>query len=200
MAKTTTSLIRVLASVLMWTPVVTGFTNGRYMATGRSLMAPPPLPTQLSATTSNVLFRSTTEDSLLNNNRHSASDWFYNVRSILQSEILREVRGPVLAVAGWSAAVSIVHKLLLCSSLPSLAAHMSIPGTAHSFLVSALGLLLVFRTNSAYQRFNVSFLCFRRMSPKLVHARFTVSSSHSPTFYYFYHHQHRRAAKSGKTF
>lgn len=92
------------------------------------------------------------------NNRHSASDFLYNVLSLPQSVILREIRFPVLAVAGWSLVVSLVHRFLLMSSpaAQTMAMKMSIPGTAHSFLVSALGLLLVFRTNSAYQRFNVS--------------------------------------------
>jgi Bestrophin, RFP-TM, chloride channel len=89
------------------------------------------------------------------NNRHSASDWLYNVRSLPQSKVLREIRNPVLAVAAWSASVSILHALLKQAGWTRWAAHLCIPGTAHSFLVSALGLLLVFRTNSAYQRFNV---------------------------------------------
>jgi len=91
--------------------------------------------------------------------RHSASDWLYNIKSFPQSKVLREIRNPVLAVAGWSFAVSLVYRLFQTSGsavLNAAASHMSIPGTAHSFLVSALGLLLVFRTNSAYQRFNVS--------------------------------------------
>jgi hypothetical protein len=82
------------------------------------------------------------------NNRHAASDWFYNIKSLPHSEVLREVKSPVVAVAAFSTVVSLVHHLvgnIIC-----------IPGTAHGFLVSALGLLLVFRTNSAYQRFNVS--------------------------------------------
>jgi predicted membrane chloride channel (bestrophin family) len=93
------------------------------------------------------------------NNRHSASDWLYNVRSFPQSKVLREIRNPVLTVAAWSLVVSVVHRVCQssqCAVLQAAASHMSIPGTAHSFLVSALGLLLVFRTNSAYQRFNVS--------------------------------------------
>ena len=91
-------------------------------------------------------------------NRHSASDWLYNIQSFPQSKVLREIRNPVLSVTGWSFAVSVVHRLCQSSSsalLQTLAVHMNIPATAHSFLVSALGLLLVFRTNSAYQRFNV---------------------------------------------
>lgn len=88
--------------------------------------------------------------------RHSASDWLYNVRSIPQSGILKEIRSPVLAVAGWSFAVSAVHGLFARSShavLKNISVRLCIPGTPHSLLVSALGLLLVFRTNSSYQRF-----------------------------------------------
>jgi predicted membrane chloride channel (bestrophin family) len=91
------------------------------------------------------------------NNRHSASDWLYNVRSLPESKVLREIRNPVLSVFVWSLCVSTLHALCARSSLQllrTIAKHMCIPGTAHSFLVSALGLLLVFRTNSAYQRFN----------------------------------------------
>jgi Bestrophin, RFP-TM, chloride channel len=94
------------------------------------------------------------------NNRHSASDWLYNIKSLPQSKVLREIRNPVLAVAAWSFVVSAIHTVGNSASwappiLQYVARKMCIPGTAHSFLVSALGLLLVFRTNSAYQRFNV---------------------------------------------
>ncbi|KAL7576324.1 hypothetical protein ACA910_018142 [Epithemia clementina (nom. ined.)] len=90
------------------------------------------------------------------NNRHSASDWFYNVKSIPQSGVLKEVLGPVKAVACWSLFVSMLQRLFWYSNsnmMKSIASGLCIPATAHSFLVSALGLLLVFRTNSSYQRF-----------------------------------------------
>jgi hypothetical protein len=95
------------------------------------------------------------------NNRHSASDWLYNVRSMPQSQVLREIRNPVLSAAAWSFVVSLAQRMLSVSSkdsLRGLAEHICIPSTAHGLLVSSLGLLLVFRTNSAYQRFNVSLL------------------------------------------
>lgn len=98
------------------------------------------------------------------NNRHAASDWWYNVRSLPKSKVLREVRNPVLAVGLWSFIVSVTHRVFSTHSnsiLQMIARHMSIPGTAHSFLVSALGLLLVFRTNSAYQRFYVRVIYFQ---------------------------------------
>ena len=91
------------------------------------------------------------------NNRHSASDWLYNVRSLPESKVLREIRNPVLSVFIWSLFVSVIYTSFHNSSIRicrAIATNMCIPGTAHSFLVSALGLLLVFRTNSAYQRFN----------------------------------------------
>jgi len=88
------------------------------------------------------------------NHRHSAKDWMYNVRSLPQSTILREVRNPVLTIIAWSTLVSVLHKLFLRSvTFRHLALHMQVGASAHSFLVSSLGLLLVFRTNSAYQRF-----------------------------------------------
>lgn len=93
------------------------------------------------------------------NSRHSASDWLYNVKSLPQSSVLREIKHPVLAVAGWSLVVSLFHAALKASHsgvAQSVARNICISGAPHSLLVSALGLLLVFRTNSAYQRFNVS--------------------------------------------
>jgi hypothetical protein len=82
-----------------------------------------------------------------NINKHSASDWLYNLQSLPQSHVLKDVRNPVVATMLWSAIVSGLYQRIRC---------VAIPATAHGFLVSALGLLLVFRTNSAYQRFYVS--------------------------------------------
>lgn len=90
------------------------------------------------------------------NHRHSAKDWIHNVASLPHSSILRDIRDPVLAVVSWSTLVSVVHRLLMTSTNPvwgGLGGQMQVGATAHSFLVSSLGLLLVFRTNSAYQRF-----------------------------------------------
>lgn len=99
-------------------------------------------------------FASTTSETAVNN-RHSANDWFYNVQSLPRSSVLRDIRNPVMAVLGWSTVVSIFHAFATRHA-PRLAASMCVSSVAHSFLVSALGLLLVFRTNSAYQRFYVS--------------------------------------------
>jgi Bestrophin, RFP-TM, chloride channel len=101
---------------------------------------------------------STTNDSSINN-RHSASDWLYNVMSLPKSSVLRDIRNPVLTIAVWSTLVSLVQRFLATRSsrmLQTMAANMCVGPTPHNFLVSSLGLLLVFRTNSAYQRFYVS--------------------------------------------
>jgi hypothetical protein len=92
------------------------------------------------------------------NNRHSSADWFYNLQTIPSSSVLRETKGPVLSLAGWATFVSVVHSMLRFMGKHHTASLLSIPSSAHGFVVSSLGLLLVFRTNSAYQRFLVSTL------------------------------------------
>jgi predicted membrane chloride channel (bestrophin family) len=86
--------------------------------------------------------------------RYSASDWLANVKSLPRSTILRAIQGPVLSVMVWSLLVSLIHGILLLFRRTRwMANSMCLSSKPHSFLVSALGLLLVFRTNSAYQRF-----------------------------------------------
>jgi len=123
-------------------------------------------PSSVSLNLRSSLFQSSTQCNtpLDVNNRHSASDWLYNIRTINSSEVLRGIKNPVLAVFWWSLAVSVVQRLFAGSGLgvlQRLGHAMSIPVVPHSFLVSALGLLLVFRTNSAYQRFYVSLRLVR---------------------------------------
>ena len=85
--------------------------------------------------------------------RYAASDWLQNIRSLPRSTILRAIRGPVLVVVAWSTLVSLVHRGATVQGWTRLAHALCLSSRPHSFLVSALGLLLVFRTNSAYQRF-----------------------------------------------
>ena len=92
------------------------------------------------------------------NNRQSAQDWLHNVASLPTSTVLRDVMNPVLTVTAWSLFVSISYKCLMNGSktMQYIGNCMNTGTQFHSFLVSSLGLLLVFRTNSAYQRFVVS--------------------------------------------
>jgi hypothetical protein len=98
-------------------------------------------------------------DEELLQSRHSASDWLHNVFTLPRSSVLRDIRNPVVTIALWGALVSILQRIMAGSSskvFSKFASDICIGSAPHSFLVSSLGLLLVFRTNSAYQRFNVS--------------------------------------------
>jgi predicted membrane chloride channel (bestrophin family) len=55
-------------------------------------------------------------------------------------------------MTSWATFLSLLHDKLLQIN-PVRAEHLYLPTTPHSLMMSALGLLLVFRTNSAYQRF-----------------------------------------------
>lgn len=88
-----------------------------------------------------------------NDHRYAASDWLQIMRSIHKSTILKAIRGPVMTIVGWSTLISLVYKIALFKEWFAFASRLTLSSRPHSFLVSALGLLLVFRTNSAYQRF-----------------------------------------------
>ena len=88
------------------------------------------------------------------NNRHAAKDWLHNVASIPKSTVLKDIRNPLLTIFTWSTFISIIHKFLFSHDrFQHLALKMCIGTQMHSLMISSLGLLLVFRTNSAYQRF-----------------------------------------------
>lgn len=93
-------------------------------------------------------------DPQVNDQRYSASDWWHNMQSLPRSTVLREIKSPVSAIVLWSAFVSMLN-LLLSTKWNVQLKLSSIP---HSLLVSSLALLLVFRTNSAYQRFAVRLM------------------------------------------
>ncbi|GMH60621.1 hypothetical protein TrST_g7536 [Triparma strigata] len=91
--------------------------------------------------------------------RYTAADWLHNVATLPSSSVLRQILGPVTFCFWWGVAVSLIHRILNVyllktgHALGSLADHIVITKTPHSLLGSALGLLLVFRTNTAYARF-----------------------------------------------
>ena len=86
--------------------------------------------------------------------RYSSRDWFHSTITLPNSAILRDIRNPVLAVTTWATFWSLLHHYLLKhGSTAAAAGHLYLPSAPHSLMMSALGLLLVFRTNSAYQRF-----------------------------------------------
>mmetsp|Transcript_5281 Transcript_5281/g.9702 ORF Transcript_5281/g.9702 Transcript_5281/m.9702 type:complete len:476 (+) Transcript_5281:78-1505(+) len=88
-----------------------------------------------------------------NDKRYSASDWKHNIVSLPNSSIAREIKGPVGWITAWSTLVSIVYKICNARGLNHITNSMCLGTTPHSLIASSVGLLLVFRTNSAYQRF-----------------------------------------------
>jgi predicted membrane chloride channel (bestrophin family) len=98
--------------------------------------------------------------------RYSASDWWQIIRSTFRSSILKYTRGPILAIMIWSYCLSAAYSLCNyfgCRKIAHAIAN-SIPSTIpHAATVSALGLLLVFRTTSAYQKFDEGRLIWERI-------------------------------------
>jgi predicted membrane chloride channel (bestrophin family) len=104
--------------------------------------------------TSKVIMREAAElGGLPRSDRYSSRDRFHNTASLPNSAILRDIRSPVLAVTSWATFLSVLHEHLLTHHCQTVASRLYIPSSPHSLMMSALGLLLVFRTNSAYQRF-----------------------------------------------
>jgi len=97
--------------------------------------------------------------------RYAARDWLHNTINLPFSAILKSIRFPVLSMTLWGFFVAIFRRWLLqvaaadvgnrfgASLARDLAAQMCLPERPHALMVSTLSLLLVFRTNSAYQRF-----------------------------------------------
>lgn len=86
--------------------------------------------------------------------RYSSKDWWHNAISLPNSGILHEIRGPVSAVTSWATFLSLWHRHLVRNGNIVAAQRMELPSAPLSLMMSALALLLVFRTNSAYQRFH----------------------------------------------
>lgn len=78
--------------------------------------------------------------------RYNTKDWFHNLLNMRHSSVLKEIRGVILANTLFSMFVVFIQKTFHVTARAR--------GTGfHSLLGGALGLLLVFRTNSSYSRF-----------------------------------------------
>ena len=98
--------------------------------------------------------------------RYSASDWWQIIRSTFRSSILKSTRGPIIAIMVWSYCLTAFYSLCNWTGYTKIAQSIAnfIPSTIpHAATVSALGLLLVFRTTSAYQKFDEGRLIWERI-------------------------------------
>ena len=80
--------------------------------------------------------------------RYAAADWAKNLRSLPSSMILKRISSPLLFNLLITVAVCAFH----ASPLAALSS-LSLDRLPHTLAGNALGLLLVFRTNAAYDRF-----------------------------------------------
>eukprot|EP01038_Epipyxis_sp_PR26KG_P012266 gene12266-16447_t len=101
--------------------------------------------------------------------RYSTKDWLHNLRTMPSSRLLHRIKGVVGINAIWSFLVCLFYKVVKFNS----------PGArCHALLGSALGLLLVFRTNTAYNRFWEGRKIWERVLTNLRGlARFTIINS-----------------------
>jgi len=99
-------------------------------------------------TTEAVIIRKKKNPYIPQAGRYSSVDWLANLRGLPNSTVLYRIRSPVLWTCVCALLVCAAHSLLHPRGLfPRL-------GTiGHSIAGGALGLLLVFRTNTAYSRF-----------------------------------------------
>ena len=77
--------------------------------------------------------------------RYSVNDWFECLKTLPTSRILKRTKSNILAHFMWTSIVTFLFQRKLMT--------FTLPSIIHSILGPALSLLLVFRTNSAYDRF-----------------------------------------------
>ncbi|CAM9718049.1 unnamed protein product, partial [Hapterophycus canaliculatus] len=81
--------------------------------------------------------------------RYGSSDWWTNIQNLPKSRLLYNIKEHLFYNTAFAFAVSMVHFLTPQHVIDDL--HVS--AIPHSIMSGALGLLLVFRTNAAYNRF-----------------------------------------------
>jgi hypothetical protein len=70
-------------------------------------------------------------DSGVINNRHSANDWLYNLKSLPKSSVLREIKHPVLTLTAWATLVGFLYTMLRWSGRNNLTSNLCVPPAAH---------------------------------------------------------------------
>lgn len=84
---------------------------------------------------------------MLNYDPHEWRDHLFDI----EGSMIREITARVLTCVGWTCGIVAGHKLVVWASDGKLS--LGVPETGHALIGAFLGLLLVFRTNSSYDRF-----------------------------------------------
>ena len=87
-------------------------------------------------------------------NHRSSERYFYNIATMPSSRIIRSLAAPVLVVASIAFAVGLNHELVAQGVIPAMWEVPNISPEPINLTSFALSLLLVFRTNSSYGRFD----------------------------------------------
>lgn len=80
--------------------------------------------------------------------RVGSDEWLYCLKSWPKSGILHIILNHILVVTAWTAIMAFVNMMLITKNI-----HISFPPIIHTLAGSVLSLLLVFRTNTSYDRF-----------------------------------------------
>lgn len=81
--------------------------------------------------------------------RYDATDWAKALSTLPRSIVLRRIRGHIIANSVASSIVLVLYDALLRYA-PDVVHHLNVTPIPHTFMVPAMSLLLVFRSNAAY--------------------------------------------------
>lgn len=81
--------------------------------------------------------------------RYDATDWARALRTLPRSVVLRRIRGHIVANTAVATVVCVVYEVLLRLA-PDIVHHFNITPLPHTFMTTAMSLLLVLRSNAAY--------------------------------------------------
>lgn len=81
--------------------------------------------------------------------RYDATDWARALRTLPRSVVLRRIRGHIISNTIAASIVCVVYEVLLRYA-PDTVHHFNITPLPHTFMTTAMSLLLVLRSNAAY--------------------------------------------------
>lgn len=81
--------------------------------------------------------------------RYDATDWARALSTLPRSVVLRRIRGHIIANSTFASIIFLLYEALLRYA-PDMVHHVNITPLPHTFMATAMSLLLVLRSNAAY--------------------------------------------------